>query len=136
MVKGLSASIASGGNGCRKTIKSSHALYRVAELSLFNSCMMCWTSGIELSSFCNHYAKCQVSQIAWSPLTISYSHTLGAQRFAASSPSGASGVPACGRAWTMLGSRKKPKPEKCFQTAQTPSRLLHAVLGAHMKHVI
>ena len=43
-----------------------------------------------------------------------------AQRFA---------LPACGRAWKMLGSRKNPKPEKCLKMPQTPTRRVHALLG-------
>ena len=37
-------------------------------------------------------------------IEVSHFVRLSAQRFA---------LPACGRAWTMLGSRKNPKPEKC-----------------------
>jgi hypothetical protein len=33
-----------------------------------------------------------------------------------------------GRAWIRLGSRKSPKPEKCFSKPQTPKNPLHAVL--------
>ena len=43
-----------------------------------------------------------------------------AQRFA---------LPACGRAWTLLGSRKNSKPEKCLKTAQNPQRPVHTLLG-------
>jgi hypothetical protein len=34
-----------------------------------------------------------------------------------------------GRAWTMFGSRKNSKPEKCLKMPQTPQRPVHAVLG-------
>jgi len=44
-----------------------------------------------------------------------------AQRFA---------LPACGRAWTMLGSRKNSKPEKCSKMPQNPTRQVHALLGS------
>jgi hypothetical protein len=30
----------------------------------------------------------------------------------------------------MFGSRKNPKPEKCLKMPQTPTRPLHALLGA------
>ena len=43
-----------------------------------------------------------------------------AQRFA---------LPACGRVWTMLGSRKNSKPEKCLKMPQNPTRQVHALLG-------
>ena len=46
-----------------------------------------------------------------------------AQRFA---------LPACGRAWTMLGSRKNSKPEKCLKMPQNPTRQVHAVLGVFL----
>jgi hypothetical protein len=36
---------------------------------------------------------------------------------------------ALGRAWTMLGSRKSPKPEKCLKMPQNPTRQVHALLG-------
>jgi len=45
---------------------------------------------------------------------------LDAQRFA---------LPACGRAWTMLGSRKNPKPEKCSKMPQNPQRQVHPEQG-------
>jgi len=44
-----------------------------------------------------------------------------AQRFA---------LPACGRAWTLFGSRKNLKPEKCLKMPQTPTRQVHALLGS------
>jgi hypothetical protein len=43
-----------------------------------------------------------------------------AQRFA---------LPACGRAWTMFGSRKNSKREKCLKMPQNPTRQVHALLG-------
>jgi hypothetical protein len=36
---------------------------------------------------------------------------------------------ALGRAWTMLGSRKNSKPEKCSKMPQNPTRQVHALLG-------
>jgi hypothetical protein len=36
---------------------------------------------------------------------------------------------ALGRAWTLLGSRKNSKSEKCLKIAQNPQRPVHAVLG-------
>jgi hypothetical protein len=44
-----------------------------------------------------------------------------AQRFA---------LPACGWAWTLFGSRKNPKPEKCSKMPQNPTRQVHALLGS------
>jgi hypothetical protein len=38
-------------------------------------------------------------------------------------------LPACGRAWTMLESRKNSKPEKCSKMPQNPTRQVHALLG-------
>jgi len=39
-------------------------------------------------------------------------------------------LPACGRAWTLLESRKNSKPEKCLKMPQNPTRQVHALLGA------
>ena len=39
-------------------------------------------------------------------------------------------LPACGRAWTMLGSRKNSKRGKCLKMPQNPTRQVHALLGA------
>jgi len=36
---------------------------------------------------------------------------------------------ALGRAWTLLGSRKNSKPEKCSKMPQNPQRQVHALLG-------
>ena len=36
---------------------------------------------------------------------------------------------ALGRAWTLFGSRKNPKPEKCLKIAQNPQRPVHALFG-------
>jgi hypothetical protein len=36
---------------------------------------------------------------------------------------------ALGRAWTLLGSRKNSKPEKCSKMPQNPTRQVHAVFG-------
>jgi hypothetical protein len=38
-------------------------------------------------------------------------------------------LPACGRAWTLLGSRENSKREKCLKMPQSPTRQVHAVLG-------
>ncbi|MDO9129214.1 MAG: hypothetical protein Q7U34_05040, partial [Anaerolineales bacterium] len=46
--------------------------------------------------------------------------TQRAQRFA---------LLAGGRAWTMLGSRKNSKPEKCLKMATNPTCPVHAMLG-------
>jgi hypothetical protein len=40
-------------------------------------------------------------------------------------------LPACGRAWIMLGSRKNSKREKCSKKPQNPTRQVHALLGNH-----
>jgi hypothetical protein len=37
---------------------------------------------------------------------------------------------ALGRVWTLLGSRKNSKLEKCLKTAQNPQRPVHALLSA------
>jgi len=37
---------------------------------------------------------------------------------------------ALGRAWTLLGSRKNLKPEKCSKMRQNPQRPVHALLGS------
>jgi hypothetical protein len=49
--------------------------------------------------------------------------TQAAQRFA---------LLALGRAWTMLGSRKNSKPEKCLKMPQNPQRPVHALLGREL----
>jgi len=49
-----------------------------------------------------------------------YRHHLASQRLA---------LLALGRAWTLLGSRKNSKPEKCSKMPQNPTRQVHAVLG-------
>ena len=38
-------------------------------------------------------------------------------------------LPACGRAWTLLGSRENSKPEKCLKMRQNPQRPVHALLA-------
>ena len=38
-------------------------------------------------------------------------------------------LPACGRAWILLGSRKNPKREKCLKMPQNPTRQVHALLA-------
>jgi hypothetical protein len=40
---------------------------------------------------------------------------------------------ALGRAWSMFGSRKKPKQEKCLKMAQNPQRPVHALLGVRLQ---
>jgi len=37
---------------------------------------------------------------------------------------------ALGRAWTLFGSRKNSKPEKCSKMAENPTCPVHALLGA------
>ena len=43
---------------------------------------------------------------------------------------------ALGRAWTMFGSRKNSKPEKCSKMPQNPQRPVHALLGRFCKTVL
>lgn len=50
-VRSRSASIASCGNGCRETLNSSHASYRLFGLSLFSNSMRCWISGMKQFPF-------------------------------------------------------------------------------------
>ena len=38
-------------------------------------------------------------------------------------------LPACGRAWTLFGSRKNSKREKCLKMPQNPTRQVHALLA-------
>jgi hypothetical protein len=38
---------------------------------------------------------------------------------------------ALGRVWTLLESRKNPKPEKCLKMPQNPQRPVHAMLGGN-----
>jgi len=42
---------------------------------------------------------------------------------------------ALGRAWTLLGSRKNSKPEKCLKMPQNPTRQVHALLAAFMPYL-
>lgn len=41
-------------------------------------------------------------------------------------------LPACGRAWILLGSRKNSKREKCLKMPQNPTRQVHALLATFL----
>ena len=53
--------------------------------------------------------------------------TIAAERFA---------LPACGRAWILLGSRKNSKRGKCSKMPQNPTRQVHALLGGFVQDAL
>jgi hypothetical protein len=59
-------------------------------------------------------------KLSFANLFIFYDYLEASQRLA---------LLALGQAWTLLGSRKNSKPEKCLKKPQNPQRPVHAVLG-------
>jgi hypothetical protein len=45
-------------------------------------------------------------------------------------------LPACGRAWILLGSRKNSKRGKCSKMPQNPTRQVHALLAGFVQDAL
>jgi hypothetical protein len=92
---GVGVSVTIGGTvfvGCKLTIGDSDGVG------------MGVTIGADIQAFKNNITDKAESNLCFI-ISHSYFEEQSTQRFA---------LPACGRAWTRLGSRKNPKPEKCL----------------------